>query len=408
MNSVTDTLRILLVEDNPGDARFLKIALEEELSERFEMIHETRLEEALQTLGEAEFDMVLLDLSLPDETGLETFRRIASVSTDTPIVVLTGLNDEETARKALQGGAQDYLVKGQFQRGSLLRAVRFSLERHKSRRNSLEHLEQWALQDSLTGLLNRRGLQKIFLEEIDSPDFDGSNFFALLVGLDNFKPLLDVFGRPAGEFILRECAQQLKASVPPGTPLGWLQGDEFLVLLPRTGADKAAALAEKMRASISGAPIPWSSETLRVSCSVGAVMVPETVSTLNELLNHAHFTLSQSKSGTKNKVSYSWGSQGEAPGGGCCAWGPEGCKGWGFRFSAVWISRCGRRGRAGPAGLYQAAASVSGAAMKAPPWPSATASRSVVYSTPARTGSAAPRSTRTALRPGRMDIGRAA
>ena len=316
MGNATDILKILLVEDNPADARFLKIALEEEMPGRFELVHETRLGEAVQTFDQGEFDLVLLDLSLPDETGFATFHRMSQAAADAPIVVMTGLDDEAMARKALQAGAQDYLVKGQVQRQALLKALRFALERHQSRRSSLEELEQWALKDSFTGLLNRRGLQKAFLEEIAAPDFTGSNLFALLVGLDNFKAVLDTFGRASGDTVLRETAKKIKACLPPKAQAAWLQGDEFLILLPGTRADEAAFTAEKIRSTIAESPVPWSSEAIHLSCGVGAVLVPQTVSTLNELLSHTHFVLAQSKAGSKNKISYSWdfgGSGAEIP-----------------------------------------------------------------------------------------------
>jgi signal transduction histidine kinase/DNA-binding NarL/FixJ family response regulator len=123
---------VLLIEDNPGDARLLRALLEETGSSQFELVHVDRFSEALKRLSEARFDVILLDLSLPDAHGVDTIDRLGSHAQRTAIVVLTGLNDEETAIKALQQGAQDYLIKGQADGHSLGRALRYAIQRHKA------------------------------------------------------------------------------------------------------------------------------------------------------------------------------------------------------------------------------------------------------------------------------------
>lgn len=309
MVSTTDTLKILLVEDNPADAKLLKLILEEEMPGHFEMVHETYLKEALQTFSEGNFDAVMLDLSLPDSSGVETLSRMSSVASDVPIVVLTGLDDEELARKALQFGAQDYLVKGQKERTALLRSLRYAIERHQSQKNLMDRLERLAFHDPLTGLLNRRGLQKELLEAVRSPLFNGSNLFALIIGLDNFKPILDNLGRMAGDAVLKEVSQRLKACLPSKARGGWLWGDEFMVLLPAAQTGEAVFYAESIRNAVGDSPVVWSSQSIRASLSVGVVLVPPNAGTIDELSSHAHFVLAQSKTGGKNRTSYSWESR---------------------------------------------------------------------------------------------------
>ena len=125
-------INVLLIEDNPGDARLLRELLQETGSSQFELIHAERFSEAMRRLSERRFDVVLLDLSLPDAHGLDTISRLGSQAEGTPIVILTGLNDEEIAIRALQQGAQDYLVKGQADGHSLARALRYAIQRHKA------------------------------------------------------------------------------------------------------------------------------------------------------------------------------------------------------------------------------------------------------------------------------------
>jgi two-component system, sensor histidine kinase and response regulator len=125
-------INVLLIEDNPGDARLLRELLQETGSSQFELVHADRFSEALTWLSQRRFDVVLLDLSLPDAHGLETISRLGSQAEGTPIVILTGLNDEEIAIRALQQGAQDYLVKGHADGQLLARALRYSIQRHKA------------------------------------------------------------------------------------------------------------------------------------------------------------------------------------------------------------------------------------------------------------------------------------
>ena len=125
-------IRILLVEDNPGDARLVEILLSEVETPRFGITHVERLDEAIEHLREGEFEVVLLDLSLPDSSGLETVSWMRAAAPRTPMVVLSGQDDEETALRALKGGAEDYLVKGRGGGDTIARVIRYSIERQNA------------------------------------------------------------------------------------------------------------------------------------------------------------------------------------------------------------------------------------------------------------------------------------
>jgi two-component system, cell cycle sensor histidine kinase and response regulator CckA len=129
---VQQAIKILLVEDNPGDALLIQEILAEISSVKFDLVHVERLNPALEQLKSQAFDVILLDLLLPDSQGFETFVRVHSQSGQIPIVVLTGLNDETLAIQAMQAGAQDYLVKGQVSGSDLLmRSIRYAIERKR-------------------------------------------------------------------------------------------------------------------------------------------------------------------------------------------------------------------------------------------------------------------------------------
>jgi signal transduction histidine kinase len=128
---VSEPVRILLVEDNPGDARLLRETLREAHSLSFDLVHASRLADALELVAAAAPDVVLLDLSLPDAHGRETVGRMLDAAPEVPIIVLTGLADETVAVQAVQSGAQDYLVKGTVEGGTLARAIRYAIERKR-------------------------------------------------------------------------------------------------------------------------------------------------------------------------------------------------------------------------------------------------------------------------------------
>src|SRR5260221_6630532 len=122
---------LLLVEDNPADAHLISTALRYADSQQFTLVHVERLSVALSWLEKKQFAVILLDLSLPDSWGLDTIKQIQTHAPHLPVVVMTGRDDEELAIKALQEGAQDYLVKGQVEPHTLMRALRYAIERHR-------------------------------------------------------------------------------------------------------------------------------------------------------------------------------------------------------------------------------------------------------------------------------------
>ncbi|HWR58510.1 MAG TPA: sigma-54 dependent transcriptional regulator [Thermodesulfovibrionales bacterium] len=122
-------ISILLVEDSPDDVFLFRKMLAEENTGQFELTHCNMLSSALTLLGKRNFGIILLDLSLPDGNGLDTVARTHTAAPNAPIVVMSGSDDEELAVRALQEGAQDYLVKGQVDRDLLIRSMRYSIER---------------------------------------------------------------------------------------------------------------------------------------------------------------------------------------------------------------------------------------------------------------------------------------
>ena len=131
----TSIKTVLLIEDNRGDARLLREMLNEQGSDKVELIHEESMDAGEKRLAARTFDIILVDLGLPDVQGLEAVRRVQAAAPLVPLVVLTGLDDESLAAQTLQEGAQDYLIKGQIETRGLHRALRYAVERKSCERH---------------------------------------------------------------------------------------------------------------------------------------------------------------------------------------------------------------------------------------------------------------------------------
>ncbi len=127
----TQSIHVLLIEDNPGDALLIREYLAEAGGGTLQLVVADRLSTGLETLAQGGFDVVLLDLSLPDSRGLETYHLMHAEFPDLPVVILSGLDDEATAVQAVHEGAADYLFKGEVGGNLLIRAVRYAIERKR-------------------------------------------------------------------------------------------------------------------------------------------------------------------------------------------------------------------------------------------------------------------------------------
>jgi diguanylate cyclase (GGDEF)-like protein/PAS domain S-box-containing protein len=135
--------RILLVEDEASDANLLRQSLRGEMSAAFDIAWVKSLADAKSYLHEHEPDIVLLDLTLPDSSGLETVHAGRQAAGALPIIVLTGHDDPDFALRTLDAGAQDYLIKGAFQAGDLIRSIRYAISRAKLEQRLYEAEERW-------------------------------------------------------------------------------------------------------------------------------------------------------------------------------------------------------------------------------------------------------------------------
>ncbi len=123
--------RVLLIEDNPGDASLIRGHLELIHTRIFEVVHVTRLQDGINAARSQTFHVLLLDLHLPDSSGIDTVRRVQAELSDLPVVVLSGSDNENLAVEAITSGVQDYLVKGSADEKTIVRSIRYAMERKR-------------------------------------------------------------------------------------------------------------------------------------------------------------------------------------------------------------------------------------------------------------------------------------
>jgi diguanylate cyclase (GGDEF)-like protein len=201
-----NSIRTLLIEDNPADAKLIQEVLAESPGAAFELEWVDGLAKGLQKLNSEPVDLVLLDLHLPESRGLDTFFTTHACAPAVPIVVLTCLDDRELALKAVRNGAQDYLVKGQIDRRTLVRSMQFALVRHRMQIQQ----ENPSWKDDLTKLLNRQGFLVLGEQLLRLADTSRDKLTLFYVGLDGWERVDEVQGRELGDAALQTIAAALR------------------------------------------------------------------------------------------------------------------------------------------------------------------------------------------------------
>jgi diguanylate cyclase (GGDEF)-like protein len=289
---------VLLVEDNQGDARLLREMFDEAGEHAIVLHHVDTLALAEQQLAANEFDLVLLDLGLPDGQGLDAVRRAHAASPAAPLVVLTGLDDEHLAAEALQQGAQDYLIKGEIETRGLLRALRYAVERkscEETARRLTQEMTHCAEHDFLTGLPNRVLLSDRIGVAISFAERHNRKAALLFLDLDGFKHVNDSLGHPIGDKLLQSVAARLLSCVRSCDTVSRQGGDEFVVLLSEVEhAEDAAVIARRMLKAVKEAHA-IDGRDLHVTTSIGLSVYPDDGLDAAALLKTADTAMYQAK-----------------------------------------------------------------------------------------------------------------
>ncbi|HQF38637.1 MAG TPA: diguanylate cyclase [Opitutaceae bacterium] len=284
-------IRVLLVEDVPVIARIVERMLMNSQHCLYHIEWRKTLADALAALRQQDFDTVLLDLNLPDSEELSTLARVMETSRSVPVVVLTGTDDEAIGLRAVQAGAQDYLIKGQCTGQELDRSIVYSIERQRLQLA----LRQLAVLDELTGLYNRRGFNTLVPELMQKVRGATASGYIVCFDLDRFKVINDTHGHASGDAALVEFATLLRSAFRKDGLFVRLGGDEFLTMgierEPGAAKEALAVLARLLEARNAAALTPF-----RIESSSGLVLFGrEEQRSLDELLAEADAVLYRNK-----------------------------------------------------------------------------------------------------------------
>lgn len=286
---------VLLMEDNPLDIRLLRELLADAQSlataENYEIVNARRLQDALDVLRERAFDMILLDLSLPDSQGIASFERVFEYASDIPIIVMTGLDDDALALAAVQKGAQDYLVKGQVSTPLLVRSIRYAIERHRMQ----SQLRALSLVDEMTGLYNRRGFLTLAEQQLKAAQRSGEEMWMFFADLDDMKQINDNFGHSEGDWAIIKTAEILRQTFRESDIIARFGGDEFTALATLKADENEDRILERLQTN-ARLLNEKHERPFALRISVGAAHFnPQTIRSIEHLMSEADKVLYEQK-----------------------------------------------------------------------------------------------------------------
>ncbi|MDB4928666.1 MAG: putative Signal transduction response regulator, receiver and diguanylate cyclase domain [Myxococcaceae bacterium] len=307
---VTESVvRVLLLEDDAVDRLVFVRALHRSTGQRFEVHSVDQLTALAGAVEQVRPDVVVIDLNLPDSRGLDTFLEARRYLGRLPCVVLTGLDDRRLGALALQQGAQDFLVKGEFSPALLERALTHSIARSQL----VDVVASAALHDELTGLPNRALFSDRAQTALRRAARQSETIALVFVDLDRFKPINDKHGHHVGDAVLCEVASRLRAGLRASDTVARWGGDEFVCLLENTVNLAAArgvaaklhrALIEPMRFEVAGGGVL----EITSNASLGLSYFPDHGQTADELLRCCDAAMYAAKQAGGGVVT--WGSDG--------------------------------------------------------------------------------------------------
>ena len=264
-------MRILIAEDDPVSGRRLEAMLAQW---GYEIVAVQDGIEALEQLRRPGAPtLALLDWMMPGMDGIEVCRKVRSENKGeyVYIVLLTAKGNKDDLVRGMEAGADDYVVKP-FDSHELkvrLHAGTRIIDLQRQLIEAREALRSQATHDALTGLWNRRAIFDLLARETARTKRGGKPFSVILADIDHFKRVNDTYGHVAGDAVLREVAERMRAAVRPYDDVGRYGGEEFLAILTECSQAEAANVAERMRAQIAGEPVAIPQGTISVTISLG-------------------------------------------------------------------------------------------------------------------------------------------
>ncbi len=290
------TVQLLLVEDDQADAKFLRACLARSKGSKPDITHAQCLNDALALLQDTRFDVILLDLNLPDATGEVSVSKIQDACPKIPIVILSGEDNEDYAIGILNQGVQDYLVKWDGEGATILRSIRYAIER---KRTELR-LTFLATYDSLTEIPNRNFFVEHLNKAVSRAQRNGTLLGLVFLDLDRFKGVNDTLGHYFGDKLLCAVAKRISAAVRNGDIVARMGGDEFAILLENMNDTQAAEAVARKLTEVLAEPYELDGGSVNITVSVGITIYPKDHGDPETLVKNADMAMYQAKSAGRN------------------------------------------------------------------------------------------------------------
>lgn len=302
---MSDDLNILLVEDD----RELRREIGEILSEEgYKVMGVGTYAHASEELKKSFYNLVLVDIKLPDGSGVDLLKEIRRLSRDTITVILTAWASVENSVSALNEGAFAYIQKP-FNVDGLVITVRKALRMQKysfESRHLLNRLKELSITDALTGLYNYRYLLERLAKELERAKRYALPLSIAMLDIDFFKSINDVYGHEYGDRILKDFAEFLRDFIRGCDIVARYGGEEFVIILPNAMNDNAVMLGKRLLEAIGGHIFDAADKKIKLKVSMGISSFPENAGEINsasDFLSLADIALLEAKKTGRNKVS---------------------------------------------------------------------------------------------------------
>jgi two-component system, cell cycle response regulator len=296
--------RVLVVDDRKASAVRIDAAVGKQQTIEFE----ENPQDALFRIADGNYDLVLISLDLAHYDALRLVGQVRSLerTRHLPILLVTDPGHDARVLRGLDLGANDYVLRS-ADRNELIARVRTQVRRKRYTerlRDNVQYSMELAITDPLTGLFNRRYMESHVGTLIDRSAARGKSLSVLILDVDYFKSINDSYGHDAGDDVLREFAERLKASIRGIDLACRYGGEEFVVVMPDTDLGIAAMVAERIRRRIAGEPFPieGGKRTIEVTISVGIAARMGAQDNAALMLKRADEALYRAKRDGRNRV----------------------------------------------------------------------------------------------------------
>ena len=252
MNNHKTLLKILVCDDDPADRKLVRAFIRKIEDKEIVLLEAGDKNEIEQALAKGRIDVVLMDIEMPEKSGMEWLVDIMEKQT-APVIMLTGQMNVEIAAQAIQEGALGYIPKSNLTIEKLRTTIDEALKQWNDRqlvKANQEELEKLATVDALTGLYNRRSVLNKLAEKIKLAHRYDEDLCLLLMDIDDFKSINDHYGHIAGDDVLETIANTIKQNIRETDYAGRYGGDELIIILPQTDTLTASHIAERIRTKI--------------------------------------------------------------------------------------------------------------------------------------------------------------